>query len=95
MNTQAKLSLKDFVSAVYHHSDSSDLVDIMQKLKEAEAKNVSTSSVIALYFINDLYSADSSDYANINRITTNLESFAEDLYTTSRFIRALSFKAQS
>ncbi|MCA9839160.1 MAG: hypothetical protein KC422_19775 [Trueperaceae bacterium] len=95
MNMQAKLGLTDFVSAVYHCSDLAKYQDLMQQLKEAETQNCPPSSIIALYFINDLYSQASSDYANINRITTNLEAFAEDLYTTSRFIRALSFKAQS
>jgi hypothetical protein len=94
MNLKTKLELKDFVSAVYHCSDPHDYLDLMHKIKVAEEKNCPVSSILALYFIKDLYSEDSSDYANINRITTNLEAFAEDLYTTSRFIRALSFKAQ-
>lgn len=86
---ETKLSKEDLAKVVYHCNDKENLADILKAIKQADLQSCPPSSLIALYLIQDLYSESSSDSANINRITTNLEAFAEDLYATSRFIKSL------
>lgn len=88
--TTKKLELNDFLNAVYHCPERDCLSELLEELKHADRQNCPPSSLIAIYLIQDLYSAQSEDKANINRIITNLESVAEDLYTTSRIIRFLN-----
>lgn len=46
-------------------------------------------AALALSVVQDLYSENSSDEANINRITTNLEALADDLLGMSRQLKTL------
>lgn len=85
-----KLELNDFLNAVYHCPDRDCLSELLKGLKHADKQNCPPSSLVAIYLIQDLYNVESEDKANINRIITNLESAAEDLYTTSRMIRFLN-----
>jgi len=86
---QKKLSQEEISKVVYHCDNQEDVTGILAAIKEADSKSCPPSSLMALYLIQDLYSESSSDEANINRITTNLEAFAEDLYATSRFVKSL------
>lgn len=55
----------------------------------SQAKGINLSAALALYLIDDLYDDNSTDEANLNRVTTNLEAAAEDLLTMSRLMKNL------
>ena len=83
------LRQEDFSKLIFHCPDKEQAQSIVKELKQADMRSCPPSSILALYIIQDLFSETSTDEANINRITTNLEAMAEDLYTTSRFVKSL------
>ena len=61
----------------------------IQQLRDSSARGINLSAALALYLIDDLCDDDSTDKANLNRVTTNLEAAAEDLLTMSRLMKNL------
>ena len=62
---------------------------LLQQMQDSSIRGVNPATALALYLIADLYSEDSGDQANLNRITTNLETVADDLLTMSRLMKNL------
>ena len=73
------LSREAFITLVQQAKESLELLEHLEVAKGETEKCPPVSSLIASYLISDLYSEQSSNEANINRITTNLEAAADDL----------------
>ncbi len=89
MTQKKPLSQEAFIAVVQQAKESLELLEHLEIAKGAHDKCPPVSSLIASYLISDLYSDQSSNEANINRITTNLEAAADDLIMISKLIRAL------
>jgi hypothetical protein len=87
--TKNHLHIEAFISVVQQAKESLELLEHLEVAKTESEKCPPVSSLIAAYLINDLYSEQSSNDANINRITTNLEAAADDLAMISKLIRSL------
>jgi hypothetical protein len=83
-------SLETYLSVIQQAKESLELLEHLRVAKGQSDKCPPISSLIASYLITDLYSEHSSNEANINRITTNLEAAADDLVMVSKLIRSLS-----
>jgi hypothetical protein len=83
------LNMESFIKVVQQAKESLELLSTLEVAKGNHDKCPPASSLIAAYLINDLYSPHSSNEANINRITTNLEAAADDLVMISKLIRSL------
>ncbi len=83
------LSREAFITLVQQAKESLELLEHLEVAKGETEKCPPVSSLIASYLISDLYSEQSSNEANINRITTNLEAAADDLVMISKLIRSL------
>jgi 2-methylcitrate dehydratase PrpD len=79
-----KLTLADLVTSIRKSDEDTMLIDLMIK-----SQSTRPASLVALQQIYRLYSQDSSDNANINRITINLETIAADLISISKSIKKL------
>lgn len=77
------------MDVVCHPSERKTLVDFVKTYQAANHTSVSPAAALAIYVIQDLYSNSSSDEANINRITMNLEAAADDLLTMSKMVKGL------
>jgi hypothetical protein len=84
------LSREKFIEVVQQAEASLELLEHLEVAKAQTDKCPPVSSLIASYLIADLYSEQSSNEANINRITTNLEAAADDLMMVSKLIRSLT-----
>jgi hypothetical protein len=84
------LKREKFIELVQQAKASLKLLERLELAKGQEGKCPPISSLIASYLICDLYSEHSSNEANINRITTNLEAAADDLIMMSKLIRSLA-----
>jgi hypothetical protein len=90
MTTQKRHLNRDaFISTVQQAKESLELLNHLEVAKGDNDKCPPVSSLLAAYLISDLYSEQSSNEANINRITTNLEAAADDLIMMSKLIRSL------
>jgi hypothetical protein len=87
--TKQHLTLEAFTEVVQQAKESLELLEHLETAKFKSEKCPPVSSLLASYLITDLYSSHSSNEANINRITTNLEAAADDLIMMSKLIRAL------
>lgn len=92
MITTEKRHLKreKFIEVVHQAEASLELLEYLEVAKAETNKCPPVSSLLASYLIADLYSEQSSNEANINRITTNLEAAADDLMMISKLIRSLA-----
>lgn len=79
-----------FIEIVQQAEDSLEVLQYLEAAKAESDKCPPMSSLLASYLITDLYSEQSSNEANINRITTNLEAAADDLLMISKLIRSLA-----
>jgi hypothetical protein len=79
-----------FIEVVQQAEASLEVLEYLEAAKVESDKCPPVSSLIASYLIADLYSEQSSNEANINRITTNLEAAADDLLMVSKLIRSLA-----
>lgn len=84
------LSREKFIEIVQQAKASLELLEYLEVAKAETNKCPPISSLMASYLITDLYSGQSSNEANINRITTNLEAAADDLMMISKLIRSLA-----
>jgi hypothetical protein len=84
------LDLDTYIEVVQQAKESLELLALLEEVKSDTEKCPPVSSLIASYLITDLYSEQSSNEANINRITTNLEAAADDLVMISKLIRSLA-----
>ncbi|MGL4610760.1 MAG: hypothetical protein ACRCYY_13950 [Trueperaceae bacterium] len=82
------LRLESYLKTIQQSDLALEWLERLEAFKATEAC-APVSSLLASYLVTDLYSEQSSDEANINRITTNLEAAAEDLIMISKLIRAL------
>jgi hypothetical protein len=87
--TSPSLSFDHFVSIIHHANESLELLATLEKAKTSDYKCPPPSSVLVTQILSDLYNEASSDEANINRITTNLEAAANDILMMSKLIRNL------
>jgi len=87
--TKPQTDIGTFMDVACHPSERETLVDFVNNYQAANSKHVSPAAALALYLIQDLYSHSSSDEANANRITMNLEAAADDLLTMSKIIKGL------
>jgi hypothetical protein len=86
ISSQPSVSLETLLGLVYHWQESIKVLEQLEKGRTSEKCPPST-SVLATYIMTDLYNEFSSDDANINRITTNLEATANDLLMLAERIR--------
>jgi hypothetical protein len=84
------LSREAFTEVIQQAEASLELLEYLEVAKGQTDKCPPISSLLASYLITDLYSQQSSNEANINRITTNLEAAADDLMMISKLIRSLA-----
>lgn len=84
------LSREKFIEVIQQAEASLELLEYLEVAKAKTNKCPPVSSLLASYLIADLYSEQSSNEANINRITTNLEAAADDLMMISKLIRSLA-----
>jgi hypothetical protein len=87
--TDKKVSLESFLSIVQQSKESLEVLEQLEIAKTHSDKCPPVSSLLASYLISDLYSEQSSNEANINRITTNLDAAADDLMMISKLVRSL------
>jgi hypothetical protein len=85
----ATRGIEKFIAVVSHCSERDKVLETLQTLRMTSAYKCPTASVFALHVILDLYGEDSSQQANINRITTNLETAADELVYLSKLLKAL------
>jgi hypothetical protein len=83
------LRREKFIEVVQQAEASLEVLEHLEAAKAQTDKCPPISSLLASYLIADLYSEQSSNEANINRITTNLEAAADDLMMISKLIRSL------
>jgi hypothetical protein len=83
-----RVPLESFLNIVQQAKESLEVLEQLEIAKGSD-KCPPVSSLLASYLISDLYSEKSSNEANINRITTNLEATADDLLMISKLIRSL------
>jgi hypothetical protein len=84
------LELANYLEVVQQAKGSLALLTSLEEARKHNDNCPPLSSVMALHIICDLYSELSSDEANINRITTNLEAAADDLLMIGKLIRSLA-----
>jgi hypothetical protein len=87
--TKTHINLDAYIHVVQQAKESLELLALLEEAKGETDKCPPVSSLLASYLITDLYSEQSTDEANINRITTNLEAAADDLLMMSKLIRSL------
>jgi hypothetical protein len=87
MNAQA--GIETFVAVVSHCSEREEVLQAIRSLRTTKDYPHPKISVFALHLILDLYDADSSREANVNRISTNLEAAAYTLLHFSKRLKAL------
>jgi hypothetical protein len=83
-----RVPLESFLNIVQQAKESLEVLEHLEIAKGSD-KCPPVSSLLASYLISDLYSEQSNNEANINRITTNLEATADDLLMISKLIRSL------
>jgi hypothetical protein len=83
-------SIETFLDVVSKCAERSQVIESIKQLRSTKGYKCPSVSVFALHLILDLYGEDSSQQANINRITTNLEAAAGDLVHLSRRLREMS-----
>ena len=81
--------IETFLDVACHRSERETIVNFVKAYQASNPKNVSPAAALAVYVINDLFSESSSDEANVNRVTTNLEAAADDLLTMSKMLKGL------
>jgi hypothetical protein len=81
--------LRKFLGVVVKSGNVEEVIKSIQHQQREDADTCLSASEIAAHFIIDLYSKNSSTSANVNRITTNLESVADELLRLSKVIKAL------
>jgi hypothetical protein len=87
--TKNQLNIEAFIGVVQQAKESLEVLEHLDLAQSETEKCPPVASLIASYLISDLYSNQSSNEANINRITTNLEAAADDLMMISKLIRSL------
>lgn len=87
--TKPEMTVDKFMDVACHASERETILEFARTYQAANRKNVPVAAALAVYLIQDLFSETSSDEANINRITTNLEAEADDLLTMSKMIKGL------
>jgi hypothetical protein len=85
MNTTNKLSLEVILETIRFSKEAQQM---LEHLKD-ESDSPKCTSLHAVYLIQSLFSEGSSDKANVDRITLNLESAAADLLSISHLIKNL------
>ncbi len=88
--TMSQLSQQDLSEKVCHCSKQEEAQAFVKQLKQSNTTNCSLDSLVAMYLIQDLFSINSDNDANINRIVINMEMVAEDLLTSARSLRSLA-----
>jgi len=83
------LSKESISEAVSYRFNDDCLKHLLKTLKETRFPNRLISTVTALYLIENLYGKDSTDDANLRRITTNIEVLADELYAASSLLKKL------
>ena len=90
MKVLEKQGVEKFLDTVFRCSDRDEVLSAIEQFKQTSGYKCPTSSVLAMHVILDLYSDTSTDQANVNRITTNLDAAADDLRHLSNLIRSLA-----
>ena len=88
--TTTKQGVSKFLEAIVGCSDRDEVRRSVEVLRHTADYRCPAPSVLATHLVLDLYSEGSSDVANINRITTNLEAAADELTQISKLIRRLA-----
>lgn len=82
----ATLTLESYLDII-RHAEESRLA--LAELTRETRKDLKCTSLHAVYLIQTLFSEQSSDRANVNRIALNLEAAAADLLALSKRVRDL------
>jgi hypothetical protein len=88
ISSHRSVSFEALISMVHHAQESLSVLETLESMAPA-SKCPSPVSLLVTHVICDLYDSHSSDEANINRITTNLEAVANDLLLMSKLFRNL------
>jgi hypothetical protein len=81
--------LQNFLRVVVKNGNLEKTLKSIEHQQREDTDTCLSASDIAAHFIVDLYSEASSVSANVNRITMNLESVADELLRFSKAIKAL------
>ena len=87
--TTTEQGIEKFLEAIVGCADRDEVARQVETLRGSSDYRCPAPSVLATHLVFDLYSEGSSDQANINRITTNLEAAADELLQISKLIRRL------
>jgi hypothetical protein len=83
MNQTNKLTLEQLLEVIRFNKEAREVLALLDQ------PNLKFSSLHAVFIVQSLYSPTSSDKANIDRITINLEAAAADLVAISRQLQGL------
>jgi hypothetical protein len=81
-----KLTLECVLEKIRYARESQS---VLAELRPDSLRELKCTSLHAVYIVQNLFSEQSSNHANINRITLNLEAAAADLISFSKLIRDL------
>jgi hypothetical protein len=81
--------LQSYLSAVSRHQEARAFVEKLEVLLVSRGHRPPSTALFALMVIQDLYDPNSSDEANIRRITTTLEACSDELLFVTQRIRGL------
>ena len=87
--TITEQGIEKFLEAIVGCADRDEVARQVKTLRGSSDYRCPVPSVLATHLVFDLYSEVSSDQANINRITTNLDAAADELLQISKLIRRL------
>jgi hypothetical protein len=82
-------TLQSYLSAVPRHQEALAFVENLQVLLASRGHRPPSTALFALMMIQDLYDPNSSDEANIRRITTTLETCSDELLFVANYIGGL------
>ena len=90
MSIAPEQGIKKFLGTIVGCADRDEVARQVKTLRSSGDYRCPAPSVLATHLVLDLYSEGSSDEANVNRITTNLEAAADELLQISKLIRRLT-----
>lgn len=87
--TSRKLELETLLDVACPRAERTDVETFDRCYEAIKQTGCPSAQVLALHIINDLYSADSTDNANLNRISVNLDAAIDDLSDIRRRVGEL------
>jgi hypothetical protein len=84
------LKLNRYLELIFRCTERDQAVQALELLRLQPEYKCPAASVLALHLMLDLYSETSSDQANVMRISSNLETAAEELLALSKLVKTLN-----